>query len=113
MLLMGQPLISHNLRLPNPFNLTGISTAWEVLITVVCNSIYHLLLLQGAQLYIQVFDLDDDGTDVIERFRFDVSIINRTILPVGTTAEGTVTGNRAAITVSATVLCSILHWKQL
>ncbi|XP_064394660.1 sushi, von Willebrand factor type A, EGF and pentraxin domain-containing protein 1-like isoform X2 [Halichondria panicea] len=77
------------LGLPNPFNLTGISTAWE-----------------GAQLYIQVFDLDDDGADVIERFRFDASFINGTILPVGTTAGGTINGNRAAITASVTVLCA-------
>ncbi len=99
----SQPTV---LGLPNPFNLTGISTAWEVLITVVCNSIYHLLLLQGAQLYIQVFDLDDDGTDVIERLRVDVSN-DGAILPVGTTLEGTVTGTaRIVITISITVLCA-------
>ncbi len=54
-----------------------------------------------------MFDLDDDGADVIERFIVDVRLMNSdTILPVGTTAGGTITGNRAAITVRATVLCA-------
>ena len=99
----SQPTV---LGLPNPFNLTGISTAWEVLITVVCNSINHLLLLQGAQLYIQVFDLDGNGADVIERLGSDVSLNSDAILPVGNTARGTINGNRAAIIVRATVLCA-------
>ncbi len=99
----SQPTV---LGLPNPFNLTGISTAWEVLITVVCSSIYHLLLLQGAQLYIQVFDLDDDGADVIERLRVDVTLNNSAIFPVGTTVQGPLNGVRIVITVRATVLCA-------
>ncbi len=84
--------------LSNPFNLTGISTAWEVNDT-----------FQGAQLYIQVLDLDifmPISFDVIARYRFDLSV------SVGlTTTRSSVSGTTGtSITVSATVLCAPFYF---
>ncbi len=53
-----------------------------------------------------MFDLDDDGADVIERFILGVRFSNGTILPVGLEAGGPITGNRIDITVRGTVLCA-------
>ncbi|XP_064402095.1 neurogenic locus notch homolog protein 1-like isoform X3 [Halichondria panicea] len=70
--------------LPNPFNLTGISTAWE-----------------GAQLYIPVFDFDSNADDLIVRYRFDLSL----------SVESTrlFSSTEPAITLSATVLCASFY----
>ncbi|XP_064398832.1 uncharacterized protein LOC135345356 [Halichondria panicea] len=80
----SQPTI---LGLPNPFNLTGISTTWE-----------------GAQLYIQVVDLDSSNpfrAELIVRIRFDLSF------SVGlTTTLSELSNTRPSITVNATVLCA-------
>ncbi|XP_064395025.1 delta-like protein C [Halichondria panicea] len=73
------------LGLPNPFLLTGISTAWE-----------------SAQLYIQVTDSDNNSPDdVIARYRFELS------LAVGSTTTLTASStNNPSINVRITVLCA-------
>ena len=89
---------------PRVFNLTGITTAWEVMITV-CISIHApSLVLQGAQFYIQVLDYDNRPVDVIVRYRFDLS------LSVGLTNTLMSTSNTGpSINLRATVLCAPLY----
>ena len=101
----SQPIV---LGLSNPFNLTGITTAWEVnkitvyfQITISCIHNY----LQGAhQLYIRVLDLDSITPfrfDRIITYRFDLS------LSVGsTTTSFKSSGTGTSISVSTTVLCA-------
>ena len=87
---------------PRVFNLTGITTAWEVMICLYCISIHApSLVLQGAQFYIQVLDYDNGPVDVIVRYRFDLS------LSVGFTNTLMSTSNTGpSITLRATVLCA-------
>ncbi len=87
--------------LSNPFNLTGISTAWEA------NNTFQ----GAAQLYIQVLDLDSPTFmplifDVIVRYRFDLSV------SVGLTiTRSSVAGTTGtSIIVSATVLCAPFYF---
>ncbi|XP_064402061.1 protein crumbs-like isoform X2 [Halichondria panicea] len=77
----SQPIV---LGLSNPFNLTGISTAWE-----------------GAQLYIQVLDSDSRSEDLIARYRFDLSLSVESTEPFSASSS-----TEAVITLSATVLCA-------
>ncbi len=57
----------------------------------------QILLMQGAQLYIPVFDFDSNADDLIVRYRFDLSL----------SVESTrlFSSTEPAITLSATVLC--------
>ncbi|XP_064389499.1 delta-like protein A [Halichondria panicea] len=75
------------LGLSNPFNLTGISTAWE-----------------GAQLYIQVLDFDTYSSyDTIVRYRFNLN----PSVSVGSTSTLYISASSTATArFSATVLCA-------
>ncbi len=65
---------------------------------------------QGAQLYIQVLDLDSPmplSFDVIMRYRFDLSVS----VGLTTTRSSSLSGaTRTSITVSATVLCAPFYF---
>ena len=94
----SQPTV---LGLSNPFNLTGISTAWEVNDTAYYFNVLSLIL-QGAQLYIQVLDYDTySSDDTIVKYRFNLSpsvSVGSTITP---SSSSTVT-----VKFSTTVLCA-------
>ena len=96
----SQPTV---LGLSNPFNLIGISPAWEVNNDSKANCrLINCYCMQGAQLYIQVLDYDTlTSNDTIVRYRFDLNLFS-----VGSTSTSSATNTRAIIAVSTTVLCA-------